>query len=229
MTSRTELALARRLSAGRRAGLRWCVVGVACVHAIVLLAPLRPAVAQSASVAVGQPLHVRLVPASAQRPLATEAAPPVATRAAEALQPGARDPRSALRDEVLTDKTTEQPIERAADTPPAVFHAADVDADYLPRSALTAGPRPLTPVVIDYPYFDGEADQYAGKFDLFIDDTGGVVRVASATPDLPGILANAVREAFLTARFSPGEVEGRPVRSRMRIEVTFDSRRLPSS
>jgi protein TonB len=145
------------------------------------------------------------------------------------LRPVARDPQSPLRDVALVAKTTEQPIERATGAPPALFRAGDVDADYLPRSALTAGPRPQTPVVIDYPYFDGEADRYAGEFDVFIDDTGGVVRVASATPDLPGILANAVREAFLTARFSPGEVEGRPVRSRMRIEVTFDSRRLPSS
>jgi periplasmic protein TonB len=90
-------------------------------------------------------------------------------------------------------------------------------------------PRAMDQINIDYPRFDGESDQYTGEFDVFIDDAGGVVRVASATPNLPGILANAVREAFLSARFSPGEVEGRPVRSRMRIEVTFDSRRLPSS
>ena len=69
------------------------------------------------------------------------------------------------------------------------------------------------------------ADQYTGAFELFIDDTGGVVRVVTATPDLPGILGHAVREAFLSARFSPGEVNGHPVRSRMRIEVTFDSRK----
>ena len=101
----------------------------------------------------------------------------------------------------------------------------DADSVYVPRSLLTTAPKPKAPVVVDYPAFDGEADQYAALFDLFIDDAGGVVRVVASTPDLPGILSNAVREAFLAARFVPGEIDGRPVRSRMRIEVTFDSRR----
>ena len=95
--------------------------------------------------------------------------------------------------------------------------------------AALAAAKPIGPVVIDYPTFDGEADHYTGEFDLFIDDSGGVVRVVSATPDLPGILGNAVCAAFLGARFAPGEVEGRAVRSRIRIEVTFDSRRPPNS
>ena len=105
----------------------------------------------------------------------------------------------------------------------------DPDAVYVPRALLTTAPKPRAPVVVDYPYFDGEANHYTGEFDLFIDDNGGVVRVVDATPELPGILGRAVREAFLAARFSPGEVDGRPVRSRTRIEVTFDSRRQPSS
>ena len=101
----------------------------------------------------------------------------------------------------------------------------DIESIYVPRSLLTTAPKPRAPVVVDYPAFDGEADQYTALFDLFIDDAGGVVRVVASTPDLPGILSNAVREAFLAARFVPGEIDGRPVRSRMRIEVTFDSRR----
>jgi hypothetical protein len=48
------------------------------------------------------------------------------------------------------------------------------------------------------------------------------------TPQLPGILSAAVRDAFLAARFSPGELDGRAVRSRLRIEVTFDSRKQPA-
>jgi hypothetical protein len=38
-----------------------------------------------------------------------------------------------------------------------------------------------------------------------------------------------VRDAFLAARFSPGELDGRRMRSRLRIEVSFDSRRPASS
>ena len=51
----------------------------------------------------------------------------------------------------------------------------------------------------------------------------------SATPGLPGILGHAVRTAFLGEHCAQGEVEGRAVRSRIRIEVTFDNRRPPNS
>ena len=102
------------------------------------------------------------------------------------------------------------------------------DGEYLTRSALTAAPKAHGPVAIDYPYFDGEANHYVAEFDLFIDDSGGVVRVVSATPDLPLLLSAAVRDAFLAARFTPGEVDGLAVRSRIRIEVTFDSRKQPA-
>lgn len=112
---------------------------------------------------------------------------------------------------------------------PSTAERLDPYAGYLPRSVLTIAPRALTPVVIDYPRFDGEVDFYSGEFDLFIDDDGSVARVAVATPDLPGILGNAVNEAFMSARFAPGELEGRPVRARIRIEVTFDSRKIGSS
>jgi hypothetical protein len=101
--------------------------------------------------------------------------------------------------------------------------------EYHSRVTLSQPPRPRAPVIIDYPSFDGENDRYTGEFDVFIDDTGGVVRVTTATLDLPGILVSAVREAFLAARFVPGEIGGQPVRARMRIEVTFDSRRPASS
>ena len=206
----TELAIARRLPARQRARLGWCAMVVMCAHVFVLAAPSPQAVALPA-VAAAQPLQVRLLSGPAQRPLASGAALVPVTTIAETPRPVSLAPQAPIRSE------------------PGVLASADTDVGYLPRAALTVGPRPQYTVVVDYPYFDGEADQYAGEFDVFIDDTGGVVRVASATPDLPGILANAVREAFLTARFSPGEVEGRPVRSRMRIEVTFDSRRMPSS
>jgi len=127
-------------------------------------------------------------------------------------------------------QATHQPAGVAA-KPGAVGTATVATAEpvYLPRDVLTVPPKPISPVVIDYPTFDGEADHYTGEFDLLIDDSGGVVRVVRATPDLPGILGNAVCAAFLGARLAPGEVEGRAVRSRIRIEVTFDSRRPPNS
>lgn len=103
----------------------------------------------------------------------------------------------------------------------------DALADYLPRSALSVGPRPHLPVLIDFPSFVGESERYATEFEVFIDDSGGVVRVVPHDPNLPPILVQAVRDAFLPARFSAGEVDGQAVRSRIRIEVTFESRSGP--
>jgi hypothetical protein len=100
--------------------------------------------------------------------------------------------------------------------------AGDAEVVYLPRAALTVAPRAQSSIAIAYPYFDGEADHYTGEFELFIDNIGGVVRVSSVTPGLPGILVSAVQEAFYGARFSPGEREGSAVRSRIRIEVAFE-------
>jgi hypothetical protein len=95
---------------------------------------------------------------------------------------------------------------------PVAVSAGPIEAaiEYYSRLALSQPPRPREPVVVDYPYFDGADDHYVGEFDVFVDDTGGVVRVTPATPNLPGILVNAVREAFLAARFAPGELQGRP-------------------
>lgn len=223
----TELALARRLPVRQRARLGWCVLVVMCAHVVVLATPSSPVVAQPTG-AMSRPLQVRLLPAPGQRPLAPTHSP--AAVVAEPQRPMSlaqqATPRSAPS---VHDEGASAAVGHALGDASAVSSVDDTELDYLPRATLTVGPRPQAAVLIDYPYFDGEADQYIGEFDLFIDDIGGVVRVASATPDLPGILGNAVREAFLAARFSPGEVEGRPVRSRVRIEVTFDSRRLPSS
>jgi hypothetical protein len=113
--------------------------------------------------------------------------------------------------------------------PPPSGTAGDDEVVYLPRVALSVAPRSRAPVTVAYPHFDGEADGYTGEFEVFIDDTGGVVRVVNTTPDLPGILVNAVREAFLPALFHPGERDGKAVRSRIRIEVSFDKGSFPRS
>jgi hypothetical protein len=106
-------------------------------------------------------------------------------------------------------------------------NANDPFADFLPRAALTSGPRPNQPVLIDFPDFVGAASRYSARFEILVDDAGGVVQVVGVDPELPQILLQAVREAFTPVRFTPGELDGWPVRSRFRIEVTFDSRAQP--
>lgn len=96
------------------------------------------------------------------------------------------------------------------------------DDAFLPRSRLTVPPVPLSNVVIEHPLAEGGRRHYVGELSLFIDETGRVVRIRSDGTPLPQALDDAARAAFAGARFTPGEVDGRKVRSRIRIEVTFD-------
>lgn len=96
--------------------------------------------------------------------------------------------------------------------------------EYLPRSALTRGPEPSAEVLLTYP--DGAPDgHWQGELTLFIDEHGVVqrVRVESSEARLPQPFREAARQAFLNARFTPGEWQGQPVRSRIRIAVEFEA------
>lgn len=208
-------ALMQPLPAAQRRRLGGCVLAVMLAHAAVLVATQTPGDV-SPSPARSGAVQVRLLPSEAAAPT------PATERAAAVAQPAA-----------VLERADSSPPASRVDAVPASPEAGEPSADaelvYLPRAALTVGPKARSPVTVSYPAFDGEADTYTGEFELFIDDHGGVVRVVSANPELPGILVGAVREAFLSAAFSPGERQGRPVRSRIRIEVTFDRRDLRPS
>jgi len=101
------------------------------------------------------------------------------------------------------------------------------DNDYLPRSKLTAQPEPLAPIAIANPdpaLMVGVARQRL-VLTLFIGASGLVERIsvdAGESGPVSAALEAAARDAFFTARFTPGEVDGLPVRSRMRIEVIVE-------
>ena len=56
---------------------------------------------------------------------------------------------------------------------------------------------------------------------LYIEATGEVRRVSIETPGLAPPFAEAVQAAFTQARFAPGELDGVPVASQLRLEVEF--------
>jgi hypothetical protein len=218
---------------GRRSArllrLACCTAAVVCAHTLLLGLPTRPAVASVASGA--RAVQLRTIAAASIAAAAPDRGPAPAPsrftktrRAALAPNPAAQI-ESASRADVAP--VVEADPTWLAEGALALATPGGLDADYLPRAALTVAPRAQGPVLIGYPYFDGEGSSYAGEFELFIDDAGGVVRVQSAGVQLPKILVDAVRDAFLAARFDPGEVDGRRVRSRIRVEVTFDSQRDP--
>jgi periplasmic protein TonB len=95
------------------------------------------------------------------------------------------------------------------------------DGDYFTRDHLSVGPSPVTDVFIDYPPLDNQSGNHISELSLFINEEGKVVRVRVEGPALPAPLEEAARTAFMSARFSPGQVDGLPVRSRIRVEVSF--------
>lgn len=108
-------------------------------------------------------------------------------------------------------------------TPPRQLGAhGDEAAAYLPRSALTQGPRPIEPPLLAYPD-DAPAGHWRAVFTLFIDAEGQVQRIRSDSADLPAVLEQAARQAFMATRFEPGQVNERAVNARITLEVEFEA------
>lgn len=119
----------------------------------------------------------------------------------------------------------------ASDTPASEAQAqalpgvseVGAEPDYLPRSALTQAPQPIDMPELSYPSFEGDRGRYLAQLTLYIDEQGLVQRIDVRPADLPPALAETARRVFRAARFAPGQVDGRPVRSRLSIELTFES------
>lgn len=57
---------------------------------------------------------------------------------------------------------------------------------------------------------------------VLIGEQGSVEHVQIDESDLPSAFEQAAIDAFLQARYTPGQIDGRAVRSQIRIEVTYD-------
>ncbi|MFN3886900.1 MAG: hypothetical protein ACK4MG_08075, partial [Aquabacterium sp.] len=102
--------------------------------------------------------------------------------------------------------------------------AAEQTAGWLPREALTQAPRALRPVVIDYPEgVHPDSPVVRMKLALYIDERGHVRRTAPVGDRLEAAFELAANDAFLQARFSPGQLGPHAVRSRIVVEVIFET------
>ncbi|NML42977.1 hypothetical protein HHL11_04385 [Ramlibacter sp. G-1-2-2] len=95
------------------------------------------------------------------------------------------------------------------------------EAPYLPRKLLTVAP--VAPMDLDVPFPANVAGVVDLQVDvaLFIDETGLVRRVQLESPDVPPEFVRAISETFVGARFKPGEVDRKPVRSRVKLQLEF--------
>ena len=94
-------------------------------------------------------------------------------------------------------------------------------SDYIPRAYLSAGPEPLSAIEVRPPV------DFSGKFavtielSLFIDEFGKVRKLRSETPDVAPPFVDAAKLAFEGVAFKPGLLDGKPVRSLIRVAVDF--------
>ncbi len=94
--------------------------------------------------------------------------------------------------------------------------------EYKLRSALEQGPIPLVNIEPRYPPAAGGV-QGMVVLRLLINESGAVDDVAIVRASPAGFFEEAAMEAFRTAKFVPGKLLGRPVKSQMTIEVDFQS------
>jgi periplasmic protein TonB len=240
-----------RLSAEARSMLPWCIVLSASAHVLLLAGaassgPRLGGLASQTQPVTG-PLRMTLIPPPVAS-LRDEAAPqvpgqvasptgaPIDSRPAPELpssaasaslpSPPARLASSAAASTsaaALASPATRAPVvtDAAASDPWAPGNPAQ--GAYLPRPLLSVAPKVEVPVLISMPPGADDGARHVGVLSLFIDEQGRVRHVEAAAQLLPPAMEQAAREAFMAARFSPGQIAGRAVKSRINVEVAFDS------
>ncbi len=194
------------------------------------------------------PLHSRLIvrPSSLPPPAlraATAAATTTTNNAPTAAQHDLPDPQAPAEPAAETGRQaqagapaetvtvtlteTETGTETVTETD-TTANAAGWD-QYLPRSQLSVGPSPREHILLGYPDDGPAVGRFMLTLALYIDERGAVRRVDVASDEaLPDTLRQAARLAFTGQRFTPGERAGEVVKSRIRIEVLFESLALPT-
>lgn len=102
------------------------------------------------------------------------------------------------------------------------FAGSNGGDDYVPRPLLTVPPAPKAPVIIAMPPGLRKFGRQVSTLALFIDEQGAVDHIVVDGPPLPAAMEESARQAFKAAHFSPGQVNGHVVKSRIRVEVVFD-------
>ena len=143
-------------------------------------------------------------------------------------------------DSVADTVARTEPVARAPlahrDAAPAAQPAAQeraAGADLLPLAApayystdeLTKRPQPLTVADLDAPQIRPIVASGKIVLKLWINEFGAVADIRVEKTELPDIFSRTAVAAFKGMRFAPGERNGQPVGTVMRIEVNYDDGR----
>lgn len=235
----------------RRAWTTCAVLSIAAhALAVTLMPPLerpvRTAQADTKPGARPAAWHMRLV----QQPTAHTAVPASPPLAApqpvqtEAPAPAEEIPTEVAAPEVvLTDPSEPPPTPEALPAIPSEVAAptvandlpsgngqADLDgnSEYIPRPQLSIPPIAQAPLILGTPEGPFEPQRITGILSLYIDENGQVHHVSAHGERMPAAFEEVARQAFMAMTFRPGQLNGQPVKSRIRIEVVFDNTPLPS-
>ena len=108
---------------------------------------------------------------------------------------------------------------------PADVTATEIDeSQYLPISRVTLRPVPATPVAVPYPPGAHGGPSTDAKVVLFIDEDGTVAKVALAKDQEATPFAMSAKATFERVRYRPAQRDGKPVKVRVVIAVTFEDR-----
>jgi hypothetical protein len=191
-----------------------CVALSLCAHALLLVSDWAWGERRWAA---ARPLALRTLTQAPMRPedssLSAGLPEPVPIEAASPA------PLSALPEPAAAAELSALPTLPAA----AAGEVGD-DEGYIPRPRLSVVPVMQHSVVLQWPPEWAAEGQYSEVLSLFIDEFGVVQRVRVDGNGLPEPFQQQARQAFLGARFSPGQLNGRDVKSLIRIEVSFEAR-----
>src|SRR5574343_322829 len=98
-----------------------------------------------------------------------------------------------------------------------------LEPEYIPVSELSTKPKLLGELAMDnIALLTGETERRSAQFELMISEYGHVDQIEINQSDFPESVAQTMLSMLKLAQFSPGKIGSTPVRSRFRIEFTFE-------
>ncbi|MFA5241481.1 MAG: TonB family protein [Sulfuricella sp.] len=174
---------------------------------------------------VSRVIQARLVEAPAVTAAVVEAQPPEP----ESLLAEAQEPPLPSPEPPVPEPATAAPPLASVAAPetstslPSIEVPLIEDPRYYPALEVDVHPTALQLIQPFYP--DGAASaQVAGSvvLELLLDESGKVQELSVEEASPPGIFEQSALDAFRNARFSPAQRNGRVVKSKMRIKVTYE-------
>ena len=183
--------------------------------------------------------HFFLLP-SWQTPSGFEAAPPPPIQVRTIAMPtqGSKTPQVTVA-AAPSSYAPSVPIEdtRTPTEPEQLTHAfaaptiaaTNLDEVFIPRPKLSIAPVAQTPVVLPDMDEQIQSGRFAGILALYIDETGHVHHIQPLEPRLPPKLEKSAIDTFMAVQFTPGQLNGNNVKSRIKLEVVFEKTPVTSS